>query len=112
MKKVEAVIHSHKLDDVKSSLISIGVIGMTISEVKSYGHRKGDTTRYRGAEYRVDFTTKLKIEAVVEEEMVDQVVQQISLAGRTGEIGDGKIFVGNAERIIRIRTEETGLAAI
>ncbi len=112
MRKIEAIIHSHKLDDVKSSLISIGVIGMTISEVKAFGHKKGLTTRYRGTEYRIDFTTKIKVEAIVEDEMADLVVQQISLAARTGEIGDGKIFVSNAEQIVRIRTEETGIAAI
>ena len=112
MKKVEAIIHSHKLDDVKSSLISIGVIGMTISEVKGYGHRKGATTRYRGTEYRVDFSAKIRIEAIIEDEMTDLVVKQISLAGRTGEIGDGKIFVSEVNQIIRIRTEEKGIAAI
>jgi nitrogen regulatory protein P-II 1 len=112
LRKIEAIIHSHKLDDVKTSLISIGVIGMTISEVKAFGHKKGLTTRYRGTEYRIDFTTKLKVEAIVEDEMADLVVQQISLAARTGEIGDGKIFVSNAEQIVRIRTEETGIAAI
>ncbi len=112
MKRIEAIIHSHKLDDVKLSLIAAGVIGMTISEVKSYGHRKGAMTRYRGAEYRVDFTTKIKIEAIVEDEMADLAVQQISLGGRTGEIGDGKIFVSDANQAIRIRTEEIGETAI
>ena len=112
MKKIEAIIHSHKLDDVKTSLISVGVIGMTISEIKGYGHKKGSTNRYRGTEYRVDFATKVKIEAIVEDEMQDMVVQQISLAGRTGEIGDGKIFVSSVEQIIRIRTKEIGLTAI
>ena len=112
MKKVEAIIHSHKLDDVKSSLISAGVIGMSISEIKAFGHKKNMTTRYRGAEYRVDFTTKIKVEAVIEDEIVDLVVQQISLAGRTGEIGDGKIFVSEINQTIRIRTEETGNSAI
>jgi nitrogen regulatory protein PII len=112
MKRIEAIIHSHKLDDVKSSLISAGIIGMTISEVKAYGHRKGSTTRYRGTEYRVDFAAKIKLEAIVEEEMADLIVKQISLAGRTGEIGDGKIFVSKVDRVIRIRTEETGITAI
>jgi nitrogen regulatory protein PII len=112
LKKIEAVIHSHKLDDVKSSLVSAGIIGMTISEVKAYGHKKGSTTRYRGTEYRVDFAAKIKLEAIVEEEMADLVVQQISLAGRTGEIGDGKIFVSRVDHVIRIRTEETGVTAI
>ena len=112
MKRVEAIIHSHKLDDVKSSLISVGVIGMTISEVKSYGHRKGATARYRGTEYRVDFSTKIRIEAIVEDDMADLVVKQVSLAGRTGQIGDGKILVADAEQIIRIRTNEKGTSAI
>ena len=112
MKKIEAIIHSHKLDDVKSSLIAAGVIGMTISEVKSYGHRKGASTRYRGTEYRVDFATKVRIEAIIEDEMTDLAVKQISLAGRTGEIGDGKIFVSEVAQIVRIRTEETGVTAI
>ncbi|MEL6581017.1 MAG: P-II family nitrogen regulator [Cyanobacteria bacterium J06621_12] len=112
MKKVEAVIHSHKLDDVKSSLISAGVIGMSISEVKAFGHKKGMTTRYRGTEYKVDFTTKIRLEAIIEDEMADLVVQQISLAARTGEIGDGKIFVSDVDETIRIRTQETGISAI
>jgi nitrogen regulatory protein P-II 1 len=112
LKKVEAIIHSHKLDDVKLSLVSAGVIGMSISEIKAFGHSKDSTTRYRGTEYRVDFTTKIKIEAVVEDEMADLVVQQISLAARTGEVGDGKIFVSEIEQIIRIRTQEMGVAAI
>lgn len=112
MKKVEAIIHSHKLDDVKLSLVSAGVIGMSISEIKAFGHNKGMTNRYRGTEYRVDFTTKIKIEAVVEDSISDLVVQQISLAARTGEIGDGKIFVSQIDETIRIRTHESGTAAI
>ena len=112
MKKIEAVIHAHKLDDVKSGLIAAGVIGMTISEVKGFGHKKGQTTRYRGTEYRVDFTTKVKIEVVIEDEMTDLVVQRISLAGRTGKIGDGKIVVFEIDEIVRIRTIEKGIAAI
>lgn len=112
MKKIEAIIHSHKLDDVKLNLVAAGAIGMSISEVKAFGHQKGMTTRYRGTEYRVDFTNKIKIEVVVEDEMADLVVQKISLAARTGEIGDGKIFVSETDQIIRIRTHETGVAAI
>ncbi|MEM7759433.1 MAG: P-II family nitrogen regulator [Cyanobacteria bacterium P01_A01_bin.40] len=112
MKKVEAIIHSYKLDNVKSCLISAGVIGMSISEIKAFGHKKGTTTRYRGTEYRVDFTTKIKVEVVVEDEMVDLVTKQISLAARTGEIGDGKIFVSNISDTIRIRTQESGVAAV
>ena len=112
MRKIEAIIHAHKLDDVKSGLIAAGVIGMTISEVKAFGHKKGMSTRYRGTEYRVDFTTKIKIEVTIEEEMADLVVQRISLAGRTGEIGDGKIVVSQIDEIVRIRTIEKGIAAI
>ena len=112
MKKVVAVIHSHKLDDVKLGLVSAGVIGMSIAEVKAFGHKKGMTTRYRGTEYKVDFTTKIKIEAIVEDEMADLVVQQISLTARTGEIGDGKIFVSDVVETIRIRTKEKGISAI
>ncbi|MEM8721029.1 MAG: P-II family nitrogen regulator [Cyanobacteria bacterium P01_G01_bin.39] len=112
MKKVEAIIHSYKLDNVKSSLVSAGVIGMSISEIKAFGHQKGAETRYRGQEYRVDFTTKIKVEVVVEDEMVDLVTQQISLAARTGEIGDGKIFVSNISETVRIRTQESGVTAI
>ena len=112
MKKVEAIIHSHKLEDVKLGLIAIGVIGMSISEVKAFGHQKDLTTRYRGAEYRVEFTSKIKVEAIVEDDMANIVAQKISLAARTGKIGDGKIFISEAEQVIRIRTEEAGIAAI
>lgn len=112
MKKIEAIIHSHKLDDVKSNLISAGVIGMTISEIKAYGHKKGLTNRYRGTQYKVEFSPKIRIETIVEDELADIVVQQISLAARTGEIGDGKIFVSQADQIVRIRTQESGIAAI
>lgn len=112
MKKIEAIIHAHKLDDVKTSLVSVGVIGMTMTKIKGYGHKKGPNSLYRGTEYRVDFTSKVKVEAIVDDEMMDLVVQQISLAGRTGEIGDGKIFVSHIEEIVRIRTKETGITAI
>lgn len=112
MKKVAAIIHSHKLDDVKLALVSAGVIGMTASEVKSFGRQQGVTTRYRGQEYQSEFVTKIAIEVVVEDELVDLVVREISLAGRTGKIGDGKIFVSPVDEIIRIRTKEIGTAAI
>ena len=112
MKRIEAIVHSHKLDDIKLALVNSGIIGMTISECKAFGHRKGATNRYRGNEYKVDFIAKIKIEVVVENEQADFVVRQISLAGRTGEIGDGKIIVSTVNKIIRIRTEETGFAAI
>jgi nitrogen regulatory protein PII len=112
LKKVSAIIHSHKLDDVKLALLSIGVIGLTVTDIRSFGSSKSSTTRYRGNEYKVDFASKLKVEAVVEDSLVDVVTQEISLAARTGNIGDGKIFVSSVEQIIRIRTKETGIAAI
>ncbi|MGF1539207.1 MAG: P-II family nitrogen regulator [Pleurocapsa sp.] len=112
MKKIEAVIHAHKLDDVKLALVNSGIIGMTISDVKGFGHRQGNTTVYRGNELKIEFVSKIKIEVVVEEEQADLVVAQISLAGRTGEIGDGKIILSTIEEIVRIRTSETGFAAI
>ena len=112
MKKVAAIIHTHKLDDVKLALISNGVIGMTVSDVKSFGSSRREVTRYRGNEYKIDFVSKLKIEVVVEDSLASYVVQEISLAARTGAIGDGKIFISPVEEIIRIRTKETGIDAI
>ncbi|NJO95557.1 MAG: P-II family nitrogen regulator [Hyellaceae cyanobacterium CSU_1_1] len=112
MKKIEAIIHAHKLEDVKYRLLCAGVIGMSISEVKAYGHKKGMTARYRGTERKIDLTTKIKLEAVIEDEIADLAVEQISLAARTGEIGDGKIFVSSIDETIRIRTNETGVSAI
>ena len=112
MKKVEAIIHAHKLDDVKLALLSVGIIGMTISEVKGFGRKKGITTRYRGNEYKTQFMGKIRVEVVVEEEQVDTVVKEISLAARTNTIGDGKIFVHPVEEIIRIRTGEKNRIAI
>ena len=112
MKKVSAVIYSYKLDEVKLALLAIGVIGITVCEVKSFGTPKGSTTRYRGNEYKVDFVAKVKIEAVVEDNLVENTVQEISLAARTGNIGDGKIAVSPVEQVVRIRTEERGIAAI
>ncbi|MDJ0577157.1 MAG: P-II family nitrogen regulator [Xenococcaceae cyanobacterium MO_234.B1] len=112
MKKIAAIIHAHKLDDVKLALISNGVIGMTVFDLKSFGRSRGEVTRYRGNEYKMDFLSKLKIEVVVEDSLVDSVVQEISLAARTGKIGDGKIFIFPVEQIIRIRTKETGIDAI
>ena len=112
MKKVEAVIRAHKLDDVKLALVSAGIIGMTVSEVKGFGRQKGKTTRYRGNEYRIEFINKIRLEVVVEDEQVDTVVQEISIAARTNTIGDGKIFVCPVEEIIRIRTGEKNIAAI
>ncbi len=112
MKRVEAVIKPFKLEDVKDALAEIGITGMTVSEVKGYGRQKGHSELYRGAEYVVDFLPKIKMEMVVNDENVDQVVKTIVEAARTGKIGDGKIFVSDIEKIIRIRTGETDSEAI
>jgi nitrogen regulatory protein P-II 1 len=112
MKKVEAIIKPFKLEDVKDALAEIGITGMTVSEVKGYGRQKGHSELYRGAEYVVDFLPKVKMEMVVEETQVDQVVDTIVEAARTGKIGDGKIFVSDIEKIIRIRTGESGSEAV
>ena len=112
MKKVEAIIRPFKLDEVKIALVNAGVVGMTVSEVRGFGRQKGQTERYRGSEYTVEFLQKLKIEIVIEDDQVDMVVEKIITAARTGEIGDGKIFVSPVERIIRIRTGEKDLEAV
>lgn len=112
MKRVEAVIKPFKLEDVKDALADIGITGMTVSEVKGYGRQKGHSELYRGAEYVVDFLPKIKMEMIVNDESVDHVVQTIVEAARTGKIGDGKIFVSDIEKIIRIRTGETDTEAI
>lgn len=112
MKKVEAIIRPFKLDEVKIALVNAGVVGMTVSEVRGFGRQKGQTERYRGSEYTVEFLQKLKIEIVVEDDQVEMVVDKVIAAARTGEIGDGKIFVSPVERIIRIRTGEKDLEAV
>ncbi len=112
MKKVEAIIKPFKLDEVKEALSGIGVQGLTVSEVKGFGRQKGHTELYRGAEYVVDFLPKVKLEIIVKEEMVSQVVEAISKAAKTGRIGDGKIFVLPMDEVIRIRTGERGGDAI
>ncbi len=112
MKKVEAVIKPFKLDDVREALSEIGVTGMTVLEVKGFGRQKGHTELYRGAEYVVDFLPKVKIEVVVASDQADRCVEVISEAARTGKIGDGKIFVTEVERIVRIRTGEENEEAI
>ena len=112
MKKIEAVIKPFKLDEVREVLSEVGVAGLTVSEVKGFGRQKGHTELYRGAEYVVDFLPKIKIEVVVRDDMVDQVVEAIVKAARTGKIGDGKIFVTPIEQVIRIRTGETDEAAL
>ena len=112
MKMVTAIIKPFKLDDAREALSEIGVQGITVTEVKGFGRQKGHTELYRGAEYVVDFLPKVKIEAAVEEGVVDQVIEAISKAANTGKIGDGKIFVTNVEQVIRVRTGETGAEAL
>jgi nitrogen regulatory protein P-II 1 len=112
MKKVEAIIKPFKLDEVKESLSGVGVQGLTVSEVKGFGRQKGHTELYRGAEYVVDFLPKVKLEIIVTDEKVADVVAAIEKAARTGRIGDGKIFVMSIEEVIRIRTGERGSDAI
>ncbi len=112
MKKIEAIIKPFKLEDVKDALADIGVTGMTVSEVKGYGRQKGHSELYRGAEYVVDFIPKIKMEMIVATEQVDAVINTIVEAARTGKIGDGKIFVSDIDKIIRIRTGETDNEAI
>jgi nitrogen regulatory protein P-II 1 len=112
MKKIEVIIKPFKLDDVKEALNGIGIKGMTISEVKGYGRQKGHTEIYRGAEYVVDFLPKIKMEIIVDTDQVDQVIDTVISAARTGKIGDGKIFVLPVEKIVRVRTGETDHEAI
>jgi nitrogen regulatory protein P-II 2 len=108
MKLVMAIIKPFRLDDVREALSDIGVQGITVTEVKGFGRQKGHTELYRGAEYVVDFLPKVKIEAVVTDELVDQVVEAVSKAANSGKIGDGKIFVTGVEQAVRIRTGESG----
>jgi len=112
MKKIEAVIKPFKLDEVKESLNDIGIQGMTVTEVKGFGRQKGHTELYRGAEYVVDFLPKIKIEIIIPDELVAQVMEVLVKSAHTGRIGDGKIFVMNVEEVVRIRTGERGLDAI
>ena len=104
MKKVEAIIKPFKLDEVKEALNDIGIQGITVSEVKGFGRQKGHTELYRGAEYVVDFLPKIKLEVIVSDDLVPQVVETVEKSARTGRIGDGKIFVTNVEEVVRIRT--------
>ena len=112
MKKIEAIIKPFKLDDVREALSSIGVTGMTVTEVKGFGRQKGHTELYRGAEYVVDFLPKVKLEVVIKEDQLERCIEAITTAARTGKIGDGKIFVTAVEHVVRIRTGETGPEAI
>jgi nitrogen regulatory protein P-II 2 len=112
MKFVTAIIKPFKLDDVRESLSEIGVQGLTVTEVKGFGRQKGHTELYRGAEYVVDFLPKIKLEVAVSDDQVDRVIEAITVAAKTGKIGDGKIFVTDVEQAIRIRTGETGADAL
>jgi len=112
MKKIEAIIKPFKLDEVREALSGLGVSGLTVTEVKGFGRQKGHTELYRGAEYVVDFLPKVKIELVVADPMVDTAIEAIVKSARTGKIGDGKIFVSNVDQVVRIRTGETGEAAV
>ncbi|MDR1423523.1 MAG: P-II family nitrogen regulator [Azoarcus sp.] len=112
MKKIEAIIKPFKLDEVREAMSEVGISGLTVTEVKGFGRQKGHTELYRGAEYVVDFLPKVKVEVVVSDGVVEQAVDAIVKAARTGKIGDGKIFVSAMEQVVRIRTGETGEAAI
>jgi nitrogen regulatory protein P-II 1 len=112
MKKIEAIFKPFKLDEVRESLSEIGVSGLTVTEVKGFGRQKGHTELYRGAEYVVDFLPKVKVEVVVPDKLLEQAIDAIVKAARTGKIGDGKIFVTSVEQVLRIRTGETDEAAI
>ena len=112
MKLVTAIIQPFKLDEVREALSAIGVQGITVTEVKGFGRQKGHTELYRGAEYVVDFLPKVKVEAAIKDELLDQVIEAIEKSASTGKIGDGKIFIFDLEQVIRIRTGETGVEAL
>ena len=107
MKKIEAIIRPFKLEDVKIALVNSGIVGMTVSEVRGFGRQKGQVERYRGSEFTVEFLQKLKVEVVVENEKVSSVIDAIAEAAKTGEIGDGKIFISPVDSVVRIRTGDT-----
>ncbi|HYO25964.1 MAG TPA: P-II family nitrogen regulator [Lacipirellulaceae bacterium] len=112
MKKIEAIVRHHKLDDVKSALVGVGLQGMTVTEVRGFGRQRGHTETYRGTEYTVDYVPKVKIEIVADDAVADQVLSAIIGSARTGQVGDGKIFVSALLDVIRVRTGETGASAI
>ena len=112
MKKIEAIIKPHKLEDVREALSEAGIVGMTVTEVKGFGRQKGHTETYRGAEYNIDFLPKVKLEIALQDDQVDRCVELIVAAAKTGKIGDGKIFVSNLERAVRIRTGEENNEAL
>jgi nitrogen regulatory protein P-II 1 len=112
MKKIEAIIQPHKIDDVKDALVGIGIDGMTISEVRGHGRQKGHTEVYRGQEYKIDLLPKVKVEMVVSSDRSDDVIKALSAAARTGKIGDGKIFISDVVEAVRIRNGDRGDAAL
>ncbi|MCH9773082.1 MAG: P-II family nitrogen regulator [Synechococcus sp.] len=112
MKKVEAVIRPFKLEDVKLALVNAGIVGMTVSEVRGFGRQKGQVERYRGSEFTVEFLQKLKVEVVIDDDRVDAVINAIAEAAKTGEIGDGKIFVSSVDTVVRIRTGDRDSSAL
>jgi len=112
MKKIEAIIRPFKLEDVKLALVNAGIIGMTVSEVRGFGRQKGQVERYRGSEFTVEFLQKLKVEVVVDDEKVESVLAAIAEAAKTGEIGDGKIFISPVESVVRIRTGDKDSSAL
>ncbi len=112
MKKITAIIRPFKLDEVKEALVEEGIRGLTITEVRGYGRQKGHTETYRGSEYQIEFVPKIKIEIVVETTKADKVVEAILKASKTGQVGDGKIFISDIQEVIRIRTEESGKDAL
>ena len=112
MKKIEAIIRPYKLDDVREALNAIGIRGITVTEIKGYGRQKGHTEGYRGSEYKIEFLPKIKLEIVVNDPMAEQVISTIIHSSKTGEVGDGKIFISDVDDVIRIRTEESGEEAV
>jgi nitrogen regulatory protein P-II 2 len=112
MKKVEAIIRPFKLEDVKLALVNSGIVGMTVSEVRGFGRQKGQVERYRGSEFTVEFLQKLKVEVVIDDDRVDAVINAIAEAAKTGEIGDGKIFVSSVDTVLRIRTGDRDSSAL
>ena len=112
MKKIEAIIKPFKLDEFKDELNNLGVLGLTVLEVKGYGRQRGHTELYRGAEYAIDFLPKIKIEIIVQDDLAEEVIDTIKNKAHTGKIGDGKIFISNVDEVIRIRTGESGKEAI
>ena len=112
MKKIEAIIRPFKLEDVKIALVNSGIVGMTVSEVRGFGRQKGQVERYRGSEFTVEFLQKLKVEVVVENEKVNSVIDAIAEAAKTGEIGDGKIFISSIDSVVRIRTGDVDEEAL